>query len=132
MGCNPVGTNAPAGRREGTLVIEGEREIVEGPHPLAPFGDTAYAAAQVHRLAHFPHTGDLVVLGAVEPDGKVVTFEEQAATHGGLGGPQGRPFITWPPECPLAPETLNDAQDLYPYFVQRYMEQPLAEEVDDM
>lgn len=119
------------GQKEGTLVIEGEREIVEGPHPLASFGDVAYAAAQVHRLAHFPHAGDLVVLGAVEPDGQVVTFEEQVATHGGLGGPQGRPFITWPPECPLTPETLNDAQDLYPYFAQHYREQSPAGKPDD-
>jgi len=120
------------GQEEGTLVIEGEREIVEEPHPLVSFGDAAYAAAQVHRLAHFPHAGDLVVLGAVDPDGTVVTFEEQAATHGGLGGPQGRPFITWPPECPLAPETLNDAQDLYPYFAQHYLEQAPAEETGDI
>ncbi len=108
------------GARGGTLVIEGDSEVVESPHPLAPFGDTAYAAAQIHCLAHFPHSGDLIVLGAVEPDGQVVTFEEQAATHGGLGGPQMRSFIAWPPECPLAPETLDDAQDLYPYFA-RYL-----------
>ncbi len=115
----------------GKLVIEGEREVIEGPHPLEPFGDTAHAAAQIHRLAHFPHAGDLIVLGAVEPDGKVVAFEEQVATHGGLGGPQVRPFIVWSPECPLDPETLNDAQDLYPYFVQQYLEQPRTGESDD-
>lgn len=115
----------------GTLVIEGEREMVEGSHPLAPFGDTATAAAQIHRLAHFPHAGDLIVLGAVESDGKVVAFEEQVATHGGLGGPQGHPFIVWPPSCPLDPETLNDAQDLYPYFVRYYLEQPMGEKPED-
>lgn len=104
------------GRRGGALVIGEECEVVEPPHPLAQFGDPAHAAAQIHYLAHFPHSGDLVVLGALQPDGRVVAFEEQAAVHGGLGGPQGRPFIAWPPERPLAPETLNDAQDLYPYF----------------
>ena len=101
----------------GMLVVEDGREVMEGAHPLRPFGDAAYAAAQIHYLAHFPHAGDLIVLGAVEPDGKVVTFEEQVSAHGGLGGPQGRPFIAWPPECPLIPEMLNDAQDLYPYFM---------------
>jgi len=111
------------GHQEGTLVIGDESKVTEQPHPLVPFGDVSYAAAQVHRLAHFPHTGDLMVLGAVEPDGQVVTFEEQVATHGGLGGPQARPFIAWPPELPLMPETLNDAQDLYPYFMQHYLEQ---------
>ena len=104
----------------GALVIGGECEIIEPPHPLAQFGDEPYASVQLHRLAHFPHSGDLIVLGALEPNGKVVTFEEQVATHGGLGGPQMRPFVAWPPECPLAPETLNDAQDLYPYFA-RYL-----------
>jgi len=113
------------GRRGGMLVIGSGREIMERPHPLMPFGDMAYGAAQVHRLVHFPHAGDLIVLGEVEPDGRVVAFEEQVATHGGLGGPQGHPFIAWPPERPLAPETLNDAQDLYPYFVRHYLGQPL-------
>jgi hypothetical protein len=111
------------GRQGGTLTIGAEHEVIEWPHPLEPFGDASYAAAQVHQLAHFPHSGDLIVLGALRSDGKVVAFEEQVATHGGLGGPQGRPFIAWPPECSLAPETLDDAQDLYPYFAQRYLEQ---------
>ncbi len=110
------------GHQEGMLVTGKGHEIVEWPHPLLPFGDASYVTAQVHRLAHFPHAGDLMVMGVVEPNDQVTTFEEQAATHGGLGGPQDRPFIAWPPERPLAPETLNDAQDLYPYFVQHYLE----------
>ena len=106
------------GCQGGTLVIGEEYEAVDQPHPLAMFGDVDYAATQIHRLAHFPHSGDLIVFGAVEADGKVVTFENQAATHGGVGGAQGHPFIAWPSECSLAPEELNDAQDLYSYFVQ--------------
>lgn len=113
------------GQKGGAALVGGQREVVEGSHPLAPFGDVAYAVAQIHRVAHFPHTGDLVILGAVEPDGSVITFEEQSATHGGLGGPQGLPFIAWPPECPLAPEALKDAQDIYPYFMERYHSPPI-------
>jgi len=115
------------GHGQGTLVIGDDAHgrlsssVAEQPHPLIPFGDPTYTAAQIHRLAHFPHTGDLVVLGTVGPDGQAVTFEEQIATHGGLGGPQARPFIAWPPERPLTPESLDDAQDLYPYFVQQYL-----------
>jgi len=119
------------GPQGGILIIGHGCEIAEWPHPLTQFGDVSYAAAQLHRLAHFPHAGDLIVLGAVEPDGKVVAFEEQVATHGGLGGPQIRPFIAWPPEQPLAAETLNDAQDLYPYFMQHYLGHSLAGESDD-
>lgn len=119
------------GRRGGMLVSGEKHEVIESPHPLEPLGEASYAADQVHRLAHFPHAGDLIVLGAIGPGKRVVTFEQQAATHGGLGGPQGRPFIAWPPGRPLTPETLNDAEDLYPYFMQHYQEQPAVSNPDN-
>lgn len=105
------------GKDGGTLDIGSEPDLVEPPHPLSPFGDGGYAAQQIHRLAHFPHAGDLIVLGEMEENGKVTTFESQAATHGGLGGPQGQPFIAWPPEQDLNPGQLDDAEDLYAAFV---------------
>jgi len=108
------------GRRGGTLHIRGKPKLVDPPHPLRRYGDAAYVTEQVHRLAHFPHAGDLIVMGECQNGGVAVTFEHQVATHGGLGGPQGRPFIAWPPERQLAPETLNDAEDLYPYFMSQY------------
>jgi hypothetical protein len=110
------------GNRGGTVAIGCQRKMVVQPHPLTIFGDTAYAEHQLHQLAHFPHAGDLIALGEMLPDGTVVTFEEQLATHGGLGGPQIRPFIAWSPERPLVPETLNDAQDLYSYFARHYLD----------
>jgi hypothetical protein len=118
------------GSKGGTLEIGVEQEVVEEPHPLRLFGDPAHASYQVHRLAHFPHAGDLIVLGDLQPDGKVVTFEHQVAAHGGLGGPQGRPFIAWPPECQLTPRALNDAEDLYPYFMRHYQERPAGDFAD--
>jgi len=118
--------------QEGGMLVTGEgHEIVKWPHPLTPFGDATYATDQIHRLTHFPHAGDLIALGAVEPDGKVVGFEDQVATHGGLGGPQIRPFIAWPPEQPLVPKRLNDAQDLYPYFMRHYTGHPPTRDPDD-
>ena len=105
------------GKDNGLLELGSPGDVVEPPNPLAPFGDHDYVTKQVHRLAHFPHAGDLAVLGEMRVDGKVVTFESQAATHGGLGGPQMHPFIAWPAEHDLKPETLNDAEDLYPHFM---------------
>ncbi len=115
------------GPEGGTLHIEARPELVERPNPLARFGDPDYVAEQVHRLAHFPHAGDLIVFGEVRKDGKVVTFEQQMAAHGGIGGPQGRPFIAWATGCPLVAEMLNDSEDLYTYFVHHY-QQPLQHE----
>lgn len=110
------------GPQGGMSVIGDGREVVEQPHPFAPFGEVDHAVRQVHQLAHFPHSGDLIVLGSIE-DGRVVAFEEQVAVHGGLGGPQMRPFMAYPPDCPLEPEMVNDPQEWYAYFVQRYLEQ---------
>ena len=104
------------GNGGGTLEIGPAAELVEPPDPTAPYGDRDYAARQIHQLAHFPHAGDLIVLGAMREDGRVVTFEKQVATHGGLGGPQTHPFIAWPPERNLRPEAINDPEDLYPVF----------------
>jgi hypothetical protein len=109
------------GSEGGTLTIKHDSEQADGPHPLEQFGDVAYNVDQLHNLAHFPHSGDLIILGAMEADGRVVTFEDQLATHGGMGGPQMRPFVAWPPGCSLSPEELNDPIDLYPYFM-RYVE----------
>jgi hypothetical protein len=123
------GRTVVLGSDGGSLVIEEDDERVEGPHPLAQFGDAAYAAKQLDYLTHFPHSGDLIVLGAMGADGKVVAFEEQVSTHGGLGGPQIHPFIARPPKCPLTPEALDDAVDLYPYFMQRYLGYSFSEGV---
>lgn len=112
----------------GMVIIQASgARVIEGPNPLDPFGDVDYVSGQLHRLVHFPHAGDLVIMGAVEGDGTVVTFEKQVATHGGVGGSQMAPFVAWPPNCPLAPESLNDANDLYPYFVEHYVQQSVPE-----
>jgi hypothetical protein len=58
----------------------------------------------------------------MEAADRVVTFEKQVATHGGLGGPQILPLIAWSPESPLQPETLNDPVDVYRHFARLYLE----------
>ena len=108
------------GFRGGVLVLDGKIDLLSGPNPLAPYGDVEHGVRQIHRLAHFPHSGDLILLGGVEPDGRMVSFEEQVSTHGGLGGPQEEPFIAWPPARPLSPYELDDALDLYRYFYEQY------------
>ena len=70
---------------------------VEGQDPLADFDPTA---AQ-HLLRHdsFPHCPDILVNGMYDPEAnEVAPFEEFMGSHGGLGGPQTRPFAVLPRE----------------------------------
>ncbi len=93
----------------GPLVLgaDGCRELatgrVEGTDPLAPFGP--HAARVVLRADAFPHTADLMVNSRVDPaTGSVHAFEHQVGSHGGLGGPQSRPFLLHPAELAVAEE----------------------------
>ena len=46
----------------------------------------------------------------------MICFENQVASHGGLGGPQDYPFIMYPGELNLDLEEVTNAKDLYPHF----------------
>jgi uncharacterized membrane protein (DUF2068 family) len=76
---------------------------VDGQDPLAPFGPRA--ADHLRRLDGFPHVGDLLLNSAYYPDvDEVAAFEELVGSHGGMGGPQTRPFVMYPSE-------LSDPED---------------------
>ena len=65
----------------------------------------------------FPHSGDLILLGAwIGPGRRVVSFEDQRATHGGPGGPQDYPFFLTPPEAPLDLTRSNQCASALPVF----------------
>ncbi|WP_405589534.1 alkaline phosphatase family protein [Streptomyces sp. NBC_01190] len=106
----------------GALVLGpagGVRELGTGrvvePDPLAPFG--AGAAAAVLRGHGFPHAADLMINSACEPvTGSVHAFEEQAGSHGGLGGAQSRPFLLHPVELTLPEQPLVGAEALHEVF----------------
>lgn len=122
------------------LGLEAERPVIVTPRgtvALAPgwlpvgFPEPAQTATDLARLLSFPHSGDLVLLGAWNPLGRVVTFEEQVATHGGAGGPQDYPFFLTPPDAPLDLSAVTNASQLYPYFMERYHKEASAlHEVD--
>ncbi len=72
---------------------------IEGEDPLQPYLDgkrDGYALRALRELGGFPHSGDIIVNGALLRTGVVVTFEDQVGTHGGLGGPQTESFIVYP------------------------------------
>ncbi|HEY2631796.1 MAG TPA: phage holin family protein [Solirubrobacteraceae bacterium] len=88
---------------QGPLVIggAGQRRLtddaIEGEDPLAPFDATA--ADHLRRHDQFPHCPDILVNCVYDPStDKVAPFEEFMGSHGGLGGPQTRPFVVIPSE----------------------------------
>jgi hypothetical protein len=95
---------------EGALVIgaDGRRRLsddaVQGEDPLAHFEPTA--ADHLRRHDRFPHCPDILVNSMYDPaTDEVAPFEEFMGSHGGIGGPQSRPFAVVPSEWsePAAP-----------------------------
>ena len=92
--------------RDGALVLgpDGERYLatdrVTGSDPLAHFSPTA--ARHLLRTDGFSNVADIMVGSFYEPAlDEGCAFEELISFHGGLGGPQTRPFILSSPALPL-------------------------------
>jgi hypothetical protein len=89
----------PGGRRN---LATGD---VVGDDPLAPFGGRALE--QVSQVDAYSTTADLMVNARYDPErDEVSAFESQVGSHGGLGGPQTRPFLLHPvalsePQVPI-------------------------------
>lgn len=112
-----AGQGVVLGREGGRAVISEGRVEVTPPDPLSPYGNRDRVAQEVYRLATCPHAGDLILMGGLLPDGRVVTFEEQVSTHGGLGGGQEWPFLLCDTESPM-PAVSPTA--FYDFFLERY------------
>lgn len=73
---------------------------VEGVDPLAAF--SANAAAHLRRTDGFDHVADIMVNSFYDPAlEEGCAFEELISFHGGMGGPQTRPFLLSPVELTL-------------------------------
>ncbi len=87
---------------------------------FAPYGEPEEVAEEMVRLVSFPHAGDIIVVGAINRRGVIVTFEDQVATHGGPGGAQTRAFILYPVHVPLKIGPRTRASDFYRFFLNFY------------
>jgi len=90
----------------------GERYLrndrIDGEDPLAPFAPRA--ALHLARADGFAHAADIVVGSFYDPElQEGCAFEELISFHGGLGGPQTRPFLLHPAHLPLPAEPLVGA-----------------------
>ena len=82
---------------------------VEGEDPLAPFSPTA--AAHLLRTDGFPHVADIMVNSFYDEQlDEGCAFEELISFHGGMGGPQTRPFILHPVDLEAPDEPVIGAE----------------------
>jgi hypothetical protein len=89
---------------------------VDGEDPLAPFSPNA--DRHLVRTDGFPHVADIMVGSFYEPTlDEGCAFEELISFHGGLGGPQTRPFILHPAGLPLPDEPIVGAAAVHAVLV---------------
>ncbi len=89
-----------------------DEDRVEDEDPLAPFPPNA--AAHLRRTDGFEHVADIMVNSFYDPElEQGCAFEELISFHGGLGGPQTRPFLLSPVELPLPPGPILGAAEVH-------------------
>ena len=91
-----------------------ENDKIEGKNPLANFGKNA--AKHLKRHNTFKNMPDILVNSFYDPETKeVCAFEELIGSHGGMGGPQTKPFILYPSnwDCP---DELVGAKSIYNFL----------------
>jgi uncharacterized membrane protein YvlD (DUF360 family) len=85
---------------------------VRGEDPLAAFSPNA--PQHLLRTDGFPHVADIMVGSFYDPDlEEGCAFEELISFHGGIGGPQTRPFILAPVELPAPDEPIVGAAKVH-------------------
>ena len=97
------------GARGAHYLTEGR---VEGEDPLAPFSPTA--PAHLLRTDGFQHVADIMVGSFYDPElEEGCAFEELICFHGGIGGPQTRPFILHPAHLQAPTEPIIGAASVH-------------------
>jgi uncharacterized membrane protein YvlD (DUF360 family) len=95
---------------KGTRYLDDDR--VDGDDPLADFSPTAHL--HLRRTDGFRHVADIMVGSFYDPElDEGCAFEELISFHGGLGGPQTRPFILYPDGLRIPDEPLIGAASVH-------------------
>jgi putative membrane protein len=102
--------------KQGIRKLEPDRDrVVEGVDPLGQFSE--HAPRFLCQLASYEHSGDIVVNGTFDPKtNRVIGFDDLVRAHGGLGGPQTRPFLLYPTGWAAEPPNLVGAVQIHRFL----------------
>jgi len=85
---------------------------IEGDDPLAAF--SPHAPQHLLRTDGFQHVADIMVGSFYDPAlDEGCAFEELISFHGGIGGPQTRPFILYPAQLEVPPGPILGAASVH-------------------
>src|SRR5262249_11772798 len=85
---------------------------IEGEDPLALFSPNA--PRHLLRTDSFPHVADLMVNSFYDPQlEEGCAFEELISFHGGMSGPQTRPFVLYPSNLPAPDGEIVGAEGVH-------------------
>jgi uncharacterized membrane protein YvlD (DUF360 family) len=121
--------------RRGPLVLGGRGTLelatgrLEGESPLATFPPTA--SEHLARSDGFEHVADIMVGSFYDPAlEEGCAFEELISFHGGIGGPQTRPFVLAPSRLPVPDGPIRGAAAVHALLSgwRRLLEGPLPSE----
>jgi hypothetical protein len=103
--------------RAGSLTVHPDgHEQLTGEHPLGRFIDGAALTFEVQRLVSMPHAGDLVLFSARDRAGRVVNFQVEMGSHGGLHADEQAGFVLAPPDLGFDFGNVRSVRDLYALF----------------
>jgi hypothetical protein len=106
----------------GALHVDaGGRTALTGEHPLDAFMEAREAVGELLRLAQMPHAGDLVLLAAKNA-GRVVNFQVEMGSHGGIHLEEQSAFVLAPPHIDFDFSSLRSARDLHAFFRRYHVE----------
>lgn len=102
--------------KRGLLRIEpsGVRTLV-GEHPLVGYLEGEELLPEVIRLVHLASAGDLVLFSA-KHEGRVVNFQVEMGSHGGLHLDEQSAFLLLPPDVEFDPAKMRSLRDLNALF----------------
>lgn len=114
------GAHVESPRGRALIMPDGAVEVLEGDDPLKDYSEDAIGNRAIARLVQLRNAGDVVLIGAYDPERDLcVCFDDQVGAHGAIGGRQFWPFLLTPPGLVPRGHTIEDPLDLYP-LLRRY------------